>query len=378
MKLINAEPKTRIFFLDNFRVFLTVLVIFHHAAIAYGGTGDWPIQEPATDAISPIFLVFFNAINQSYFMSAFFLLAGYFTPHSLEKKGGTKFLSDRLVRLGTPILIYTILIINLNSYIVNNFVRGIPYQMRIEYDPGHLWFLQALFLFALVYVLLNKFTKWGAANKDDGLKQDPFPTDKFLFLSVAFLAILTFFVRTKFPVGEWFLWVQPAHFVYYIFSYFAGVLAYRSDWFSRLGKEQAHRWGRIALGMTPLFFVLFIAGGGLESDANLANFLGGFYWQAIAYALWETFLLIGITLYLLYFFRERFNHANEVTKFLAGSAYTVYIIHQTILFVAQTLLLPIEIHTVLKFFISSVVTVVVSLLISIPLRRIPFANKVLG
>jgi len=48
--------------------------------------------------ISPILLSLFNIINQSYFMSAFFLLAGYFTPFSLERKGIKQFLIDRLIR----------------------------------------------------------------------------------------------------------------------------------------------------------------------------------------------------------------------------------------------------------------------------------------
>tara|TARA_B110000483_G_C18151807_1_gene525759 strand:- start:486 stop:839 length:354 start_codon:yes stop_codon:yes gene_type:complete len=73
-------------------------------AIVYGGSGDWYWRE-APDA-SSIPLVFFNALNQSFFMGFFFLLAGYFTPQSLEKKGLGPFLTDRLKRLGIPLLSY--------------------------------------------------------------------------------------------------------------------------------------------------------------------------------------------------------------------------------------------------------------------------------
>jgi len=378
MKHVVAKHQTRILFLDNIRVFLTVVIIFHHAAIAYGGLGDWAIKEVATDGISPILLAFFNAINQSYIMPVFFILAGYFTPHSLEKKGAAKFLLTRFARLGIPILIYTTLLLNLNTYILNGFVKGIPFQIQYEYDPGHLWFLQVLFFFSFVYVLLNKFTKWGYVGINEDITQNRFPSNKHLFLTIVTLSGLTFLVRTVFPVGSWFLHIQPAYIIQYGFSFFLGALVYNSNLFRQLGKNQAHLWGRITLGMLPFFFVFLIAGGGSVSKANFAVFMGGFNWQSITYAFWETVLLIGITLYLLYFFRERFNQSKEGTKFLAGNAFTVYIIHQTILFATQTLLLPIEIHTVLKFFISSVVTVVVSLLISIPLRRIPFANRVLG
>ena len=34
--------KIRSYDLDNLKVFLTVMVIFHHAGQAYGDGGDWP------------------------------------------------------------------------------------------------------------------------------------------------------------------------------------------------------------------------------------------------------------------------------------------------------------------------------------------------
>jgi len=92
----SAKSPGRLFYLDNLRVYLTILVILHHAAMAYSGTGEWSIVDPAIDDISPIFLTFFTTLNQSYFMSAFFLLAGYFTPHSLKKKGKANWLFGNL------------------------------------------------------------------------------------------------------------------------------------------------------------------------------------------------------------------------------------------------------------------------------------------
>jgi len=111
----SAKPPARLFHLDNLRVYLTILVILHHTAIAYGAVGDWPIVDPAVDDISPIFLTFFTAVNQSYFMSAFFLLAGYFTPRSLDRKGRASFIKDRLIRLGIPLLLFTTIILNINE-----------------------------------------------------------------------------------------------------------------------------------------------------------------------------------------------------------------------------------------------------------------------
>jgi peptidoglycan/LPS O-acetylase OafA/YrhL len=133
---ISPSAPKRLFHLDNLRVFLTILVIVHHASIAYGGGGDWAVSDPAVDEISPIFLTYFTAVNQSYFMSAFFLLAGYFTPRSLEKKGARSFLADRLIRLGLPLLIYTTLIINLNRWLTNVWMSGGSFGGCSRTNPG--------------------------------------------------------------------------------------------------------------------------------------------------------------------------------------------------------------------------------------------------
>ena len=372
-----AQPKARLFFLDNLRIYLTILVIFHHATLAYGGIGAWHVSDPMTDEISPILLIIFGAINQSYFMSAFFLLAGYFTPLSLERKGAKQFLIDRLLRLVIPILIYSTLIINLNGYIKNTLYKGLPFRLRIDYAPGHLWFLQGLVVFALVYMVYKALSK-DRAESVIQIYRETFPPDKALFISVAALTVLTFLARFAYPVGEWTLGIQPAQFVHYIFCFYAGILAYRGDWFWRLSKGQARRWGIMSLGIILLLPVIMVLGGALESDASFAKFLGGPNWQALAYIAWETFLVVGIIVFLIYFFREKLNRTGPFAKSLAANVYTIYIVHATILFSLQILLMPVNIPTLLKFLISGLLAVPVCYLVSMLMRKIPHAKRVLG
>ncbi len=83
----SARTPNRNHYLDNLRIYLTMTVIFHHGALAYGGAGNWGVIDPATDSISPIFLGFFNSLNQSYFMSAFFSPGRVFHAAFLGNKG---------------------------------------------------------------------------------------------------------------------------------------------------------------------------------------------------------------------------------------------------------------------------------------------------
>jgi membrane-bound acyltransferase YfiQ involved in biofilm formation len=373
---LTTTPKPRLFHLDNLRVFLTVLVILHHAAIAYGASGDWAITDPRVDEISPIFLTFFTALNQSYFMSIFFLLAGYFTPRSLERKGPGPFLKDRLIRLGIPLLVYTSLVININQLVLGVWMRGLPFRWNFTYEVGHLWFLQALFLFAVLYLL---YRSWAPSEGRPQIYSDRFPPDRALIFSIIVLAILTFTVRIWVPVGEW---VSPgfqlAHFVHYVVSFYVGILAFRGDWFNRLGQAQARRWGVVALVCMPFFFVVGILGGALEGEAGLERFLGGVHWQSLAYVLWESVMFISITVFLLYFFRERFNQAGPFMRAMAANVYTVYIIHQTVLITFNVLFLPVDIPTILKFPIVSLIVVPLCFSLATLIRKLPYADRVLG
>ncbi len=381
--------RTRFFYMDNLRIFLTILVILHHAAIAYGGSGDWAIKETASDSISPIIFTLFNAINQSYFMAAFFLLAGYFTPQSYEKKGPLKFLEDRVIRLGIPLALYTPLIVPINTYIIQNFAIDRPQNLslfdilRYQYTHfsiqfGHLWFLLALLIFAGIYVVFRMFVDQYAPQTSIHFFRDKFPPNVVLFLSIGFLSILTFAVRLVFPVGVWFLHVQLAHFVHYTFCFYCGVLAYRGDWFRRISGALAQHWGILSLFTILLAPVILILGGALESG-SVDVFLGGMTWQAFSYAVWESVLLIGILIWLLYVFRERITYHGRLSKALAANVYTVYIIHQPILIALNVALLSIAIPTTVKFILASFLAVFLCFTLShFIIRRIPYAKRVLG
>jgi len=369
---MNKQTK-RMNYLDNLRIYLTILVIFHHATLAYGGSGGWEIRDVITDELSPILFMVFNVLNQSYFMTAFFLLAGYFTPRSLERKGAKTFVLDRIVRLGIPLLVYSTLIVNLNDYLITKFHLGVPFQFIWGYYPSHLWFLQLLFLFAVIYVIFKRIK-----NEATNMEGRAFPSDGVIWITVIVISILTFLMRLAYPIGETVLNIQPGHFVHYISAFYVGVVAYRGDWFGRLTNSKGKRWGYIALGTFPLLFVLMILGGVLESDANLAKVLGGFTWQAMAYAVWETIMMVAVIIFLLYFFREKFNRTGTLARKMAASAYTVYIIHQTVLFSLNIVFLPVAIPSFVKFFGVSLIGVPICFLLSFAIRKLPYAQRVLG
>src|SRR5690606_33522961 len=147
-------------------VLLTLLVIFHHVGIAYGGSGAGGWREGAD--FSNLWLGAFNAMSRSFFMGLFFLLAGYFTAPSFARKSARAFLKDRCVRLGLPWLVYFFLLSPLTIALAREgFSREVgPYFidriLTFDLEPGPLWFTQALLLFSVVYAGFQFRWPWSA------------------------------------------------------------------------------------------------------------------------------------------------------------------------------------------------------------------------
>ena len=382
-KILSSKP--RMYYIDNIRTYLTILVILHHVAVGYGGSGGWPIKEQPTDAVSPIIFLLFNALNQSYFMSFFFILAVYFTPRSLERKGGTLFIKDRLIRLGIPLFLYVLILAPVTSWLVTNYAHNMDVSfseiLRDVWNVtslqsisfGHLWFLEALLIFALIYVAYTNVSDREKQGSPINLYPNSFPANRAIVLSIGVLSVVTFLVRIGYPIGVWVFSLSPSHMTHYVFSFIVGILAYRGDWFNRLQKDQAKLWGKIALMNTlalPILFVLGVSGGASEDI-----FMGGVSWQAFMTATWESISFLSISIWLLDLFKYRFNYVNKVLSWMAPNVFATYIFHQVIIVAIMIPLLGVTWPSALKFIVVSIIGVPLCFLVSSLIRKVPYVDR---
>ncbi len=116
-----SEGRSRLVFVDHLRTALIVLVVLHHVSLVYGAsvTPFYYFEPPFTDPLAFLILLVFALFNQAWFMGAFFLLAGYFTPGSFDRKGPGGFIKDRLVRTRHP---YSSVHLRAQSYFVDRSV----------------------------------------------------------------------------------------------------------------------------------------------------------------------------------------------------------------------------------------------------------------
>lgn len=377
--------KARLFFIDNLRILLITLVIMQHLSITYGGPGGWYYNEVEPDQISFIALCWHNATNQAYFMGFLFLIAGYFTPGSYDRKGPRRFLKDRLLRMGIPMLCYDFVIGPLTVYPLirtgawddyasySNYLA--QYYTSFHIGTGPLWFVETLLIFAAFYMLWRRFSR--PVTPPD-TRDDKIPSNWHIAVFALFVGAISFTVRIWLPVGWSFgpLNLQFPFFTQYICMFVVGIHAYRRNWLLRIPDGMGKLWLCIAVVLIvicfPALFVLGGAGSG-ETDA----FMGGLHWQCFAYSIWEQFVCVAVIIALLVLFRKRFNRQGALTKAMSDSSYTAYIIHTPVIILFALAVRNITLYPLLKFVLVVPIAVTLSFGLANVIRKLPLARKIL-
>jgi hypothetical protein len=224
------------------RAFITVLVVAHHAALAYHPFAPPPPASlvaqprlwqafPVVDSARWMGWALLVGFNDVFFMSLMFLLSGLFVWKSLQRKGAGAFVRDRAVRLGVPFAIAAALIAPLAYYPTylttasHTDLAGFWQQWRAlgNWPAGPAWFIWVLLAFGCVAAgLYLAIPKWGEAlgRVTAGAAQQP---ALFFGLLLAVSAIAYIPMELKFNAMAWASWgpfvFQTSRIIHY-FVYF--------------------------------------------------------------------------------------------------------------------------------------------------------------
>ena len=381
-----APKGKRLLFVDNLRILLICGVVIQHLSVTYGATGSWMYRDPAAnDTFTSAFLTTLNGIGMTAGMGFFFLLAGYFTPRSYDRKGGISFLRDRIIRLGLPWLVYALLLQPLVYYIAGglpgSFWSFYPTALHLmgSIADGPIWFVELLLCFSLLYAAWRWLTR---SHPQTVGGTGTLPGYWAILGFILGLGFLSFVMRIWWPQYD-----QPAPFnvpvgylLQYVCFYILGIVAYRRNWLYTLTPRMGRDWSLIALLASVPFAGLvipYMLSGGMAGKQPGIEMAGGFHLLSLAYSLWESFMIAGICIGLLVLFRTRLNHQGRLAKGLASSAYTVYLIHPVVLVGFAYAFHVVALYPLLKWAIAVLVTVPLCFLISLAIRKIPLVNRVL-
>ena len=284
----------RLAYLDNLKTLLIAGIIASHAVMGYATFGSWTYQDvqgvTLSEVVEKIYAVLFLTLGGLFLMALFFLISGLLTHGSLVRKGPSRFVSDRLLRLGVPFAVYTLVVWPLLEYaLFGPFMHRSFSSSVTDTDPlldnGPMWFVGVLLLYSLALVAWRR------------LFPPPAPSDgslRWRHLVVLLLAVgvASFVVRIVFPVDSnqplnMKLWGWPE----YLAMFGLGIASARRGWLRPVPGALARRCGVATLAATLAIVVVAVTTDlrGLDQDV----YFGGLGPLALVWAMGEGVLAVS-------------------------------------------------------------------------------------
>jgi glucans biosynthesis protein C len=343
--------RSRLAYLDNLKILLVAGVITLHATITYGFDGSWYLEsyDEMTGAVVDALTVVLGT-GWLFGLGLFFLISGRLTGPSLDRKGARGFAKDRLVRLGVPLVAYTLLISPVMEYVDYRengggteafwpFVRDQVWSLA----PGPAWFLEALLLFSLAYAL------WRALRPPaEPPSREPLRGRRVAAVALA-ISVTSFTAHLAFPIGSEQFHVQLGMFPQYVILFSLGVAAGRRGWLETLTPDLERRSGIAGAIAATLLLAVLLAGGAFDGGAAEDRFAGGWHWEAAAFPLAEGVLATCVSLWAIGFFRRRVNRLSPPARVMAPLAYGAYIVHPPVIVGIALAIQPLPLPAEAKF-----------------------------
>ena len=379
------------------RAFVTLLVLAHHAALAYHpfapqppasllGVPRWWQAFPVVDSQRSMLAALFVGFNDTFFMALMFFLSGLFIWQSLKRKGTATFLRDRAVRLGLPFIAAAAVIAPLAYYPTYLQSRAAGGEVGFwhqwlslgNWPAGPAWFIWVLLAFdAIAAAFLAFFPTWAYALGRFAAGADRRPSVFFLKL-VCLSAIV--YVPLAFLVSplRWSSFgpftFQTSRILNYLLYFLlgAGVGACRLD-SGLLAPEGklARRWPLWCFGALLAFGITSAVG-----IAALTTHLGSRSWEIASEF---TFVLscAASSLVFLSLFVRFATMRNRLFGSINRNAYGMYLIHYAFVSWLQYAVLKLSMPAMAKFSVVLLATVLLSWGTTLLLRRIPAVGRVI-
>lgn len=348
----------RNYWVDNLRSFITVLVLAHHAALAYTTFAYFDKStyinstHPIVDNTRWIGMDVFVNFNDIFFMSLMFLISGLFFFNGLKKKGAARLLLDRGKRLGIPFLIAEAFIIPIayipSYYLINHqFSLGSfanDYLVHQQWPVGPPWFIWLLLAFNGLSALLPQ--SW-CINAADRLMKAAYRPFRFLMICFIFTAVALIplslwigqYTWTGFGPFDFQLNRLIFYFVFFLLGSVLGTVRWEDYLFSNnrlLGKTTLF-WVILSLVFYGMIELITFRGNGEMArwhvPAVVATFIFLVFFVATSIITCFAFIII---------FRNFQNKISAIWKSLSANAYGIYLLHYIFIIWLQYALLNIQ------------------------------------
>lgn len=304
--------------IDALRVGATYLLLAFHTAKVYDEAPFYHLKnEQSSEAVGV-----FTAFVHQWHMPLFFLLAGWALATSLQRRGPVQVRRERVRRLFVPLVAGSVLMGPVIRHVELRRIDGVdePFWSYLptfftpdRFSWSHLWFLAYLFTFTLLYLpLLTRLDR-----------RQHLPVRRaHLVWAVVVLIVLQVALRHIWPGFQNLVW-DWANFSFYSAFFIGGWLIGR---FPTVDELVDRHW-RVA-GLVGLAAAAIQAPFWLDrwSNDSVVGYVIYFTLSSVAAA--------GIVLGLLGWARRTLQRDSPALRWLADSAFPVYVLHQIAVVIA--------------------------------------------
>ena len=326
--LKRDNPPGRLYFLDNLKTFIILLVVFFHAAYAYSiyYSQDWYV----VDTQKSLFFDVFITTAFAFMMPVMFFVAGYFGIRSLAPKGQLSFWRDKLHRIVIPwalgVLVLAPAIGYVHSVSRNHYPPYLSYWVHYffgkEYQAHgqvHFYFLGMLTLFYLALSVAYRIHK-PLGNIDN---KPITPSRGFFILFGLATGIIFFCGNLVIDEGLWLkigvFDIPATRFIPYMGYFFLGVFAYKQQWFTASGYTPKLKGWDLMCVISFILFTTFLNKRIMPERTRM-----------LFYALSYFFFCLTAIFSLLAFFKKRVDFTTRRLSSLSANSYAIYFIHYLI------------------------------------------------
>ncbi len=379
--------------LDAIRTALVLGLVLFHSALVFDTHDDFYIKNDATAELTgllagPIIV---------WAMPLLFAIAGIAARHSLRRRTAGAFVRERLLRLGLPLLVITVLVTPIPQWIralqtepglgyleflprffdVRVTWEAMPFVLAGEwFEYGHLWFVVLLLVWSLLLALLVRVVSAGARNRiAAALRRTVLRRPVALLAPAVLLALVVAWLPVEQGYAAWNRWAYLAFFL-------LGFALLGDDATRDAQRRIAPTAALVAVGVFAVGGATFVLGG--ETALFVEQTPVAILFRAL-YAItgWCSVLAIIGGLDGWAERRRRAGHAGaswgaRILAVLGPLSMAIYVVHQPIVVAIAHVVVPLEIPAPAKFGVIVVASFAgVAALVEV-LRRIPPARLALG
>ena len=376
---------------DYLRAFVIILVLFHHAVLAYTMFAFFDFENPIASS-NPVVneqrWIGFDliiALNETFLMPLLFFITGILVWQSLTRKGAWKYFGDRLKRLGLPFVIGVLFLIPL-AYYPAQLELGLITEKDTSYGvfwfgmvrsgfgtAGPLWFLWLLLVFNCLSTLLYRVAPLLGGFVRGRL-------NIILGRPVAFfVALLGISIIVYLPIAIIFgplTWIgigpfkaQAGRILLYLVYFFSGTavgaIGIERSVFKTNGALVKRWWGWVAVGLMSfmVFIIMLLVVTPMERTIV----------SEIAFVVCCGSIVFGTTGLFLRFAKRRVG----IFDSLSENSYGIYIVHWAFVTWLQYLLLGSGLAPIVKGIVVFLATLILSWVLVATIRHIPAVAKVI-